>query len=138
MNDTTKKAIENLVNLKHFMKHYCICSHYAFQIKKCGEVECTICKPVKMDPDIFSTIHYLPYPIPGEDDHYKGFEEVYGKNPSEKYRPSMQQRKRRSLTFSPSQQHVKNVGLLVQCEECDKWRLIFSKHKLKPEELSRL
>ena len=32
--NTTKKSIENLINLKHFMKHCCICSHYAFQIKK--------------------------------------------------------------------------------------------------------
>ena len=33
---------------------------------------------------------------------------------------------------------MKNVGLLVQCEECEKWRLLFCKHKLKPDELSKL
>lgn len=28
---------------------------------------------------------------------------------------------------------MKNVKLLVQCEECDKWRLLFCKHKLNVE-----
>ena len=27
------------------------------------------------------------------------------------------------LGLLPAAQHVKNVGTLIQCEECDKWRL---------------
>ena len=38
----------------------------------------------------------------------------------------------------PSQQHVKNVGLLLQCEELDNLRLLFCKHKLKVLEVSDL
>ena len=34
------------------------------------------------------------------------------------------------LPFNATQQHVKNVGLLIQCEECLMWRLLFSKKKL--------
>ena len=38
------------------------------------------------------------------------------------------------LGYTPSQQHVNNVGLLVQCEECDMWRLLFCKYKLNYQE----
>jgi len=31
-----------------------------------------------------------------------------------------------------------NVGLLVQCEECDKWRLMFCRHKLNKQEVATL
>ena len=136
--DTTQKAIKDKIDLKQFLKHCCVSSHYSFQIKKCQTIECAICKPIKISPEIFSTIHYLPNPVPGADDHYKGFEEVYGESPTDKHRPSIQSKQRRSIAFSPSQQHVKNVGPLVQCEECEKWRLLFCKHKFKPDELSKL
>ena len=34
------------------------------------------------------------------------------------------------LSFSPSKQHVLNVDTIVQCEECNMWRLLFSRKKL--------
>ena len=43
--------------------------------------------------------------------------------------------------FSPSVQHFKNTKTMVQCEECNKWRLVFSKRVLKDfqrDELQRL
>ena len=99
-----------------------------------------MCKPVRMDPSVFATIHYLPNPVPGLDDHYQSFDELYGQSEAltDKYRPSLQQRKRKATSFSPSQQHVNNVGLLLQCEECDKWQLMFCKHKLSVQEVSYL
>ena len=36
------------------------------------------------------------------------------------------------------QQHVKNVGLLIQCEECEMWRLLFSKSKLSSKSIVEL
>ena len=48
-------------------------------------------------------------------------------------RPSLQVRPakdRFKIGFSPSVQHATNTGLVVQCEECNKWRLIFSKKKI--------
>ena len=44
----------------------------------------------------------------------------------------------KSKLISLSQQHVKNVGLLVQCEECSKWWLLFCKHKLTVIEIADL
>ena len=94
-----------------------------------------------MDAEEFSTLHFLPDPIPGDDGHYKSFADVYGQCTSEQHRPSLQISRtsaKRSISFTPSQQHVRNVGLLVQCEECDMWRLLFCKHKLNYQEVMEL
>ena len=78
----------------------------------------------------------LPDPVPGEDGHYRPFIEVYGTSTTEEHRPSLQTRKGRqkSLPFSASVQHVKNVDMMIQCEECEMWRLVYSKYKLTTEE----
>ena len=47
-------------------------------------------------------------------------------------------KKRKSLPFSPSVQHVKNIDIMLQCEECDLWRLLFSKRKLSIKERAEL
>lgn len=52
------------------MDHCCKKRQYFFEIKKCGEVECTICKPIRSDPEIFKELKGLPDPIPGPDNHY--------------------------------------------------------------------
>ena len=50
---------------------------------------------------------------------------------SEKDRPSLQaQKQKKSLSYSPVKQHALNVGVVIQCGECNKWRLLFSKRKL--------
>ena len=134
---TTKKSIKDEVNFLEFVKHCCRVSHYSFHVKKCGKLDCTICKPVRMDLDVFNSLSFLPNPVP--DDHYKPFNDVYGQEePNEKHRPSLQLRKKKASSFSTSQQHVKNIGVLVQCEECDKWRLLFCKHKLTHQEVTDL
>ena len=133
VSDTTKKAIKDKRGLHKFVDHCCQASHYSLQVKKCGMAECTICKPVRMDPVAFASLHFLPNPVPGLDDHYGQSQTI-----SDKHRPSLQQKKRKSTSFSPSQQHVKNVGMLLQCEEGEKWRLLFCKHKLNVQEASDL
>ena len=45
---------------------------------------------------------------------------------------------KKSLPFYASVQHVKNSQLMVQCEECNMWRLVFSKHKLTVVQWQRL
>ncbi len=46
--------------------------------------------------------------------------------------------KTKGLPFYASVQHVNNCKLMVLCENCDLWRLIFSKYKLKPDQKVRL
>ena len=119
MNDTTKKLVS---------KNCCVARHYSFQVKKCGVPTCHICKLVRIDSDIVSTLHYLPDPIPDSDEHYKCFSDVYGEKTTEEYRPSLQATRmnsKQSLGFTPCQQHALSVGLLVQCEECNMWRCCF-------------
>jgi hypothetical protein len=42
------------------------------------------------------------------------------------------------MPYSPSVQHAKNTDIMVQCENCAKWRLIFSKKKLTKREGQQL
>ena len=53
--------------------------------------------------------------------------------------PSLIKRKKtKSITYSPAEQHARNVGLVIQCDECDKWRLLFSKRKLSVSQRKKL
>ena len=90
---------------------------------------------------LYIDIHNLPDPEINEDGHYRSFDEVFGSSTSEKDLPSAAtnvKRNTKSLPFSATQQHVKNVNLVIQCDECDMWRLLFSKLKLRPQSLERL
>ena len=80
----------------------------------------------------FSKIHMLPDPVPGEDEHYLQFENIYGTSTTEVHRPSSSKRskKQKTLPFVACIQHARNVNLMFQCEECGMWRLIYSKKKI--------
>ena len=42
------------------------------------------------------------------------------------------------MPFSPSAQFAKNVGVVLQCDECLKWRVIYSKTVLNSEQRDEL
>ena len=125
----TAKDTKSLDNLQKFLHHCCVEGQYTFQIKKCGGIECSICEPLR--DDRCKDIGTLPFPVQ-KDDHFKPFSEVYNtktndKPPSKTVRPAATRTK---IPFSPSVQHIRNSDTMVQCGECDKWRLVFSKKKL--------
>jgi len=74
--------------------------------------------------------------------HYKSFEELYGKETTENHRPSLKNTKSKKkdktkstrakhiMPFCPSAARTKNVGITVNCVECEKPRLLFSAKKL--------
>ena len=129
--DTTQRDVKDKERLKAFFSHCCEIHHYSFQVKKCGSPTCGICKPVRMDAHYFDSLHFLPSPTPADDSHYRPFDEVYGKKISEEYLPSLKAKHHcNTIGFYASQQHVKNVNIVIQCEECDLWRLLFCRHKL--------
>ena len=129
--DSSKAILSSRPQLQAFMEHCCQQRHYTFCIKKCGDAECHICSPVRMDAEVFQTLHFLPDPVLAADGHYLPFEDVFQSQTSEKDRPSLQaQKQKKSLSYSPVKQHALNVGVVVQCDECNKWRLLFSKRKL--------
>lgn len=130
--NTSKKVLSSRPQLQAFMDHCCQLRHYTFCIKKCGSEECSICLPLNMDREVFKTLKYLPDPILGPDNHYFPFEKAMVTSTTEKDRPSCQVKKhKKSLSFSPTKQHVTNVNVV---NECNKWRLLFSKRKLQPQE----
>ena len=72
-----------------------------------------------MDSVHYKEVHFLPDPVMGLDDHYKPFADVYDTGATEEGHPS--------LTYYLSEQHAQNAGVVVQCDECDKWCLLFLK-----------
>ncbi|POG73099.1 hypothetical protein GLOIN_2v1828214, partial [Rhizophagus irregularis DAOM 181602=DAOM 197198] len=143
MEDNSKRSIQNKIKFLEFYNHCYRSRHYFFEIKKCGSLDCHICKPVRCDSETWLKVHNFPDPIPSLDGKkYKSFEELYGQETSEEYRPSLKDKKNSNneMGFKPSAQCCKNVGTLIQCGECDKWRVIYSKSKLalqESEELAR-
>lgn len=71
---------------------------------------------------------------------YKDFEAMYEKDTSENHCPSKIQALAKSggMPFTPTVQTANNVRLILQCHECEKWRLIYSKHALTSSEKKEL
>ena len=106
-----------------------------FQLKKCGIAGCTLCLKPQLPPDVFSTLHHLPDPIPGKtnEGHYQTFDELYGTKTSEKYLPSKNSSKRSNgIPFNPLKQHANNARITIKCHYCSKPHLIFSKLEVSP------
>ena len=76
--------------------------------------------------------------MPGQDGHYKRFEEVFGMSTVEEHRPSLQKITKKRLPFYPSVQHVRNCNTMLMCDECGMWRLVYSTRKLKAVEIRKL
>ena len=141
LNHSDKVSAKDLTPLlNQFFTHCCRQRHYFFDILKCGDPDCNICKPPRLPPDIFSKLGHLPDPIPGDDGHYQVFHTVFKTTTTEEHRPSQSGKKTKgkSLPFRASVQHVRNTEMMLQCEECCMWRLIYAKRKLKPAERLQL
>lgn len=140
--NTTQKSIALKADILKFLETHCKSRHYLFRVKKCGSTVCEWCSDPRLPQEVFSTLNHLPDPIPNGD-HYEEFESIYGSQTDEKFRPSLIEAKEKShgMPFSPTAQFAKNVGVVVQCEECGKWRVFYSKHVLTTahrEELQRI
>uniref|UniRef100_A0A1X7UMC9 Uncharacterized protein n=1 Tax=Amphimedon queenslandica TaxID=400682 RepID=A0A1X7UMC9_AMPQE len=76
---------------------------------------------------------------PGEDDLYAPFIDVFGTQTSEKHHPSLKRKqatRKNTLPSYASVQYVRNIELMVQCQECGQWRLIYSNCGSKLSELN--
>ena len=126
--DTTKVLTKGKKELQEFMQSHCKVCHYMFSVKKCNDIDCRICKPPRLPPDVFLRYSPLQDPIP-DGDKYKDFEEVYGSQTIEKHRPSLSSpgAKTHGIPFPPSAQYAKNVKVVLQCGECLKWRVLYCK-----------
>ena len=65
-----KDNIGQHAKVVEFISHCCQCSHYTFDILKCGLSTCSICEPPRLP---LSTFKMLTHPMPMEDGHYLPF-----------------------------------------------------------------
>ena len=131
--DRSKKVLSKKVKLQQFMDHCCHVRHYVFGIKKCGSSSCSICRPPRLPPEVFATIHNLPDPHKDpSSEHYKAFNNMYGAMTTEQDRPSLQSASKQShgLPFSLSAQTCRNVAEIVCCGECLRPRVLYSQKKV--------
>ena len=79
-----------------------------------------------------SELHFLPDPTP-KGEKYEDFETLYGSQTNESFCPSLAEAEQKShgMPFPPSAQYAQNTGLVLQCDECGKWRVMYSKKKIK-------
>ena len=77
---------------------------------------------------MFSTPKHLPHPVPGPDDNYKKFSDVFGTKTTEEHHPSSKKKAQRdkSLPFSASIQQVKNIDMMLMCDACEMWQLLYA------------
>ncbi|RGB39303.1 hypothetical protein C1646_754740 [Rhizophagus diaphanus] len=91
--ETTQAQICHHPALVEFIKTYCRVRVYSFQIKKCNNPACLYCKPIRLPLNEFHNLSFLPDLIPSQDntDHYATFQNVYGTETTEEYRPTYMQ-----------------------------------------------
>ena len=135
-----KSDLDNVPILSRFLDHCTRQRHYFFEIKKCNQSTCGLCRAVRLPQEVFNQLKPFPDPMPGSDEHYLPFDDAYGSDTSEKHRPSVSKKssKQRSLPFHGKLQHVKNANLMIECDECGMWRLVYSLRKLNPSQRSAL
>lgn len=126
-----KSDLSSFPPLSRYLDH-CTQRHYFFEIKKCGVHTCGVCKPIRLPREIFEQLKPFPDTMPGSDGHFMAFEDMYGSDTTEKHRPSSVKKsaKHRSLPFHGKLQHVKNANLMIECDECGMWRLVYALRKL--------
>ena len=128
-----QKMLKNRPKVKEVLDHCCVAKHYVLTFTKCGKEVCEhgICTPPTMAG--FNDLQSIPDPVPGEDGHYKTFQELYGTETSEIHRPSLASKEEKShnVPFPPSKQTANNVTEHVTCSQCDKRRLLYSARKVR-------
>ena len=69
-------------------------------------------------------------PDEGNEGHYKGFPDVFGKVTTE-HRLSKKLAKKNShrIAFNPSKQQAMNTNLIIECTECNKPRIVYAQKK---------
>ncbi len=141
--ETTQKATKDRAGLEHFLQHCCVRRHYFFEIKKCGDQQCTTCGPTVLPSERFAELQAFPDPVIRQDDkeHFKSFGDCYGTTTTESDRPSLRQAGKKNA-FSSEVRGVacraECVRATVSCSECEKPRCVFAEHKLSSEHVQEL
>ncbi|CAB4381993.1 unnamed protein product [Rhizophagus irregularis] len=134
--ETTQAQIRRHPTLVEFINTHCRARAYSFQIKKCNNPTCLYCKPIRLPLSEFNTLSFLPDPIPSQDntDHYATFQDVYGTETTEKYRPTYMKSQASAEPIPKSILVVSKIRGYINCEDCGKRRCVYSEKSLTHEE----
>ena len=138
--DTQKRCLKSRPALQSFMEHCCIERRYFFCIKKCGKEDCDICESPRLPQTEFSRLNFFPDPMKKPaSDSYLSFEEVWGKETSEKDRPSCTPPKKpKEKPKKPFRMTAETVCDYVVCMECLKPRCVYSSKRLTHAQYAQL
>lgn len=111
-------------------------THYSFQLKKCNSCAYCTMNPPRMPENKFEDLHFLPVPLPGENNQYMSFTELYGQNNKEEHRPGATHNAEENVNDKLRRDLFKNVKVrdVILCSECSKPRCIFAEKKLTREQ----
>ena len=134
------------MSILQFSQRHCKVTHYNYyyiliSVKKCGFDSCLWCQNLDFQMKYFklSTIYPTLYPMVRNTwilNHSMGL--TYLKSFNLEASLSQFEQKSHGMPFSPSAQYAKNVGVVLQCDECRKWRVIYSKTVLSAEQKDEL
>ena len=133
-------AKDTMFDLARFISHCCKLRHYFLDILKCGKSNCTIRLPIRLPSTEFQKLDHLLDPVPGTEGHYKPFTDMFKTKTTKEHQPSKcaKPQKEKSLPFYTSVQHVRNMEVMLMCDKCGMWHLLYSKRKLNPQEQQEL
>ena len=81
--------------------------------------------------EMFSALHKLLTQCLEMRGHFKTFSEEYATDTNKSHRPFLQKKPRaKTLPFVSTLRHVLNVDMMLECEHCRRWRLLYSQYKL--------
>uniref|UniRef100_U9SW53 Uncharacterized protein n=1 Tax=Rhizophagus irregularis (strain DAOM 181602 / DAOM 197198 / MUCL 43194) TaxID=747089 RepID=U9SW53_RHIID len=91
ISETTADILSKKNLFQNFIRTHCRICHYYFQIKKCNDISCTLCKPIRLPHDIFEKLGNFSDSMLSKknDDHYAAFNSVHNTETSERHRPSL-------------------------------------------------
>ncbi|EXX55701.1 hypothetical protein RirG_223030 [Rhizophagus irregularis DAOM 197198w] len=123
--ETTQAQIHSHPALVEFIKTHC-------RIKKCNNPACLYCKPIRLPLNEFHNLSFLLDPIPSQDntDHYATFQNVYGTETTEEYRPTYMQSQVNAEPIPKSILVVAKIRGYINCKDCGKRCCVYSDKSL--------
>ena len=123
---------------KQFYQSHVRKTQYAFQVKKCTDIDCRFHSWIQLDSTTFDDIKWLPSPQLSISDKtkYKTFAETHGSEPSDDDRPG--KRKSETTAKAPFQLTPQRARLIAWCSECGYPRLLYCQRKLPAEDVQKI
>ena len=118
------------------MQNHCKSTHYGFEIYQCKDEACnlrSIFQPIRLSPDSFDSLSFLPDPLSDETkDHFQSFEKLFGTKTSNKDRPSLKFGLEASAIDKANKELflADKVCIIIKCSTCKRPRCIYSNGKL--------